>query len=147
MIYTINYFRKICFVIDFINNNNKFVISFQAFIERFYNYQTFRRIDQKNKYQIIKSTTSYKKFDDYKTSNVLIDYKKNIFIELLSKKTKLNDVSTLNNITISLLDQLKKILLKSSRFLNFNFNQCQHQHNRFFQSIKSINFSTICQFY
>ena len=75
--------------------------------------------------------------------------KKNIFIESLSTKTRLNDVSTLNDMTISLLDQLRKIFFKDFRFFNRSrsLNQCQHQHNRSFQSIKSINFSTICQFY
>ena len=75
LINTINHLRNICSITNLINNNEKSIISYKAFTNHLYNYNFFRRIDQRNKYQIIKFNTNYKKFDDYKISNVLINYK------------------------------------------------------------------------
>ena len=122
LIHAVNYFRNIYFVTDFINDNGKLVISFQAFIERFYNYQTFRRIDQKSKYQIIKSATSYKKFDDYKASNVLIDYEKKHIYRIITEKDKIKrcfNVEWYNNLIARLIE--KNISQK------FSFSQSQFQ--------------------
>ena len=49
----------------------------------------FRRIDQKNEYQIIKSVINYKKFDDYKTFDVLINYEKKHIYKIIIEKNKI----------------------------------------------------------
>ena len=71
----INHLQNICSITNLINNNKKLITLYKAFINYSYNYNFFRRINQKNEYQIIKFNTNYKKFDDYKILNVLINYK------------------------------------------------------------------------
>ena len=72
-----------------INNNKKLIILYKTFIDYLYNYNFFRRINQKNKYQIIKFNTNYKKFDDYKISNVLMNYKNEYIYKIIIETKKL----------------------------------------------------------
>ena len=76
-------------MIDFIDNNNKFITFFQVSIERLYNYNTFCCIDQKNEYQVFKSQTNYRKFNNYKASNVLINYKEKHIYKIIIEKNKI----------------------------------------------------------
>ena len=63
-----------CSVIDLIDKSDKFITFFKASIDYFYNYNTLRRINQLNEYQVIKLQTDYIKFVTYKTFNILVKY-------------------------------------------------------------------------
>ena len=88
LINTINYLRNIYSITSLINNNKKSIILYKTFINYLYNYNFFRRIDQKNEYQIIKFNTNYKKFDNYKISNVLINYKNEHIYQIIIETKK-----------------------------------------------------------
>ena len=90
LINAINHLRNICSITNLINSNKKSIILYKVFIDYSYNYNFFRRIDQRNEYQIIKFNTSYKKFDDHKILSVLINYKNEHIYQVIieSKKFK-----------------------------------------------------------
>ena len=88
LINVINYLWNICSITNLINNNKKSIISYKTFINYSYNYNFFRCIDQKNEYQIIKFNINYKKFDDYKISNVLINYKNEYIYRIIIETKK-----------------------------------------------------------
>ena len=88
LINAVNHLRNICSVKNLINNNKKSITSYETFTNHSYNYNFFRRINQKDEYQIIKFSTSYKKFDDYKVSNVLINYKNEHIYRVIIKAKK-----------------------------------------------------------
>ena len=63
-----------CLVINLIDKSDKPITFFKISIDRFYDYNTLRQINQLNKYQIIKSQIDYIKFVTYKTFNMLVKY-------------------------------------------------------------------------
>ena len=78
--------RLIFLVIDLINDKNENNIFYEISFEYIFNYNIFRYIDQKNEYQIIKSSIKYKKFVNYRERDVLINYENEYIYRLINLK-------------------------------------------------------------
>ena len=102
LVHAVNHFRNICFVTGLIDSNGKPITSFHALTERPYEYNTLRRIGQKGKYQVSKSSTGYKKLDNHRAPGVLIGYEKEHIYKIITEKGKIkrcSNVKWYNNLT------------------------------------------------
>ena len=90
LIVTINLYRNISLVFD------RLVISFEVFIEHFYNYNHLRRIEQKDKTLNIKFFTSWKKFNVRIRSMILIDYNDEHIYRIIDVKSDIHRVFSVN---------------------------------------------------
>ena len=163
LINVINHLRNICSITNLINNNKKSIISYETFIDHLYNYNTLRKIDQK-KYQIIKSSTSYKKFDDHKISNVLINYESKHIYKIIIETKKLKRCFNVEwydnfNKTLFQISQSSSQTLQSSfqttqstqssfeinqidQFLNAFFNEMNDERLKLNSTFKQFAFRT-----
>ena len=78
-----------CSVISLVNKSDKSITFFEVSIDRFYNYNTFRRINQLNEYQVIKSQISYIKFVIYKAFDMLIKYENKHIYHVITQNNKI----------------------------------------------------------
>ena len=102
LVHAANHLRNICFVTGLIDSNGKPITSFHVSTGRSYDYHTFRRIGQRDEYQVIKPAIGYKKFDDHKASGVLISYEKEHIYRIIIEKSKIKrcfNVKWYNNLT------------------------------------------------
>ena len=90
LIATINLYRNISLVFD------RIVISFEVFIEYFYNYDHLYRIEQRGEALNIKFFTSWKKFNDRIRSMILVDYDNEHIYRMIDVKSDIHRVFSVN---------------------------------------------------
>ena len=92
MLNIVNLYRNIFFVIDFIDEKNEFIIFYEFFTNYFFNYNFFKRIDQRDEYQIMKFLTSYKKFVDYQALDIFVNYKNEYIYRMIIEKNEIKRI-------------------------------------------------------
>ena len=83
-------YRNISLVFD------RLIISFEVFIEHFYNYNHLRRIEQRDEVLNIKLFTNWKKFNARIKSMILIDYDDEHIYRIIDVKSDIHRVFNVN---------------------------------------------------
>ena len=74
LINSVNHIRNALIFISVTDDVDKSISSYQKFIDHVYFIERFRRIDQEGEYLMIKFNTEWKKFQDHRQREILIEY-------------------------------------------------------------------------
>ena len=85
-------YRNIFLVIEFIDKKNEFIILYEIFTNRFFNYNFLKRIDQRDEYQIIKFLIDYRKFVDYRAFDIFVNYKNEHIYRMIIEKNEIKRI-------------------------------------------------------
>ena len=85
-------YRNIFLVIDFIDKKNESIIFYEFFTYYFFNYNFFKRINQRDEYQIIKLLIDYKKFVDHRVLDIFVNYENEYIYRMIIEKNKIKRI-------------------------------------------------------